>query len=398
MTESEEILVSNEFDAFRSEYGPAVRPAGTDAVRRTVRRRRRVAVAVAAAAVLSVVLPVGAYAGLNRTGPAPTPGHTGQPSAPPTPSGSPTPSATPSSTPTTTGPRADGPDGRISRAQLLAARVDLPDWSSSVPPTCTTDGVRLREPDQESRPELGDDIHHGDVDGDGGTDTVALVACRLGEALDKQVVAFSRDDAGRIVTLGQVVGTREGLDDITGVALTADGRVRVEVADIQPCCGVPDWWPQKQWRTYAWSGGGFDQTAGPTRFEVDPRLTDLAMSADDLVLGSTDADGGRYVSVTVKVTNKGPVDVPRLGFHNLSTIGEPAGGDLSECRMVQAYESCSLDGLAAGEQRSFTFRFRLDSTWGEVTPSLLVEHLDEQDRNWPDRKRSDNSVTLRTSR
>ncbi|MEV6811113.1 hypothetical protein [Micromonospora sp. NPDC051296] len=401
MTKPEDILVSGEFAAFRATYGPAVRPAGTDAVRLTVRRRRqRATVAVAAAVVLAVVVPLGAHARLGRTDPPPLPAQTGEP----TPAETPTPTGTPSSaTPTPTsgasGRTPAGSDGRISRAQLLAARVGLPDWPPYPPTTCTTQDVRLREPQRGQRPELRGELRYGDLDGDGRTDTIALVACRFGETLAKQVVAFSRDDAGRIVTLGQVVGTREGLGDITEVSVASDGTVRVAVADIQPCCDAPKWWPQQQWRTYAWTGTRFDQTAGPAKFGTDPRLTDLTLTTGELVLDPPDTDGGRTASLTVTVTNKGPVDVPRLGFEILS-VGERAGGDLSRCRMVAISwgEACLLDGLRSGARRSYTFRFLVDPAEADPEPSLLVVHFDGQDRHWQDRKPQDNSVDLRTSR
>ncbi|GGM32284.1 hypothetical protein GCM10011608_16060 [Micromonospora sonchi] len=402
MTEPEEILVSGEFAAFRAAYAPAVRPAGTNAVRLTVRRRRqRAAVATAAAVVLAVVVPMGAHAALNRSDPSPVPGQTAEPTPPatPTPTSAPAPT-TPMTTPSTASPTSAGPDGRISRAQLLAARVDLPVWPSYAPATCTTDNVRLREPQPEQRPELGGELRYGDVNGDGGTDTIALVACRYGEALAKQVVVFSRDDTGRIVTLGRVVGTREGMDDITEVAVASDGQIRVDVADIQPCCDIPDWWPQRQRRTYAWTGDRFKQTGGPTAFGVDPRLTDLTLTASPLVLDPPDGDGKRLASFTVTVTNKGPVDVPRLGFGHYFTLGERAGGDLSRCRIVtmSGTETCLLDGLPSGARRSYTFRFLTDPAEMAPMPSLLVVHFDGRDRHLKDRKPRDNSVDLPGSR
>ena len=183
-------------------------------------------------------------------------------------------------------------------------------------------------------PTLLGEPRYADLDGDGATETVALVACRQGEASAKQVIAFDRDGAGRVVTMGRVVGTREGMDDVTDFAVQADGEIRVHVADIQPCCSIPEWAPQRQWRTYAWTGERFDQTAGPTKFGVDPRLTDLTLTAGDLIVGAPDAKGKRAATLTVTVVNKGPVDVPLLGFSNFYTVGEPAGGDLARCREV----------------------------------------------------------------
>ncbi|MEU9827003.1 hypothetical protein [Micromonospora chersina] len=398
MTELEDILVSGEFAAFREAYAPAVHPAGTTAVRETVRRRRRrTAVVAAAAVVLAVAVPVGANAALNRRpDPRPGPAQTATPSPSET-TASPTP---PPPTPSTASPTPAAPDGRITRSQLLAARLDLPAWSENPPTTCVSDNVRLRSAaETDSVPRLLADPRYGDLDGDGATETVALVACRYGEASGKQVVAFDRDEAGRIVTMGRVVTTREGLDDITDFSVQDDGKIRAYVADIQPCCSVPEWSPQRQWRTYAWTGERFTQTAGPTKFGVDPRLTDLTLTAGDLVLGPADTKGNRTATVTVTVVNKGPVDVPLLGFSDFYTIGAPAGGDLSRCRTVRSDggDACVLDALAAGKRKTYTFTFRYDPPeMADARPTLRVIHYDPQERWWGDLKFKDNYVELRT--
>ncbi|MFC4018331.1 hypothetical protein ACFOW4_10260 [Micromonospora sp. GCM10011542] len=400
MTELDDILVSGEFAAFRETYAPEVHPAGTAAVRQTVRRRRRrTAVVTAAAVVLAVAIPVGANAALHRR-PDPGPAQTATP-VPSETTAAPTPTAsTPTPTPSTASPTPAAPDGRITRAQLLAARLDLPRWPQGAPTTCVTDGVRLRSgPQQESVPTLLGDPRYADVDGDGGTETVALVACRMGEASAKQVVAFDRDGAGRVVTMGRVVGTREGMADVTDFAVQADGRIRVYVADIQPCCSTPEWKPQRQWRTYAWAGERFDQTGGPTTFGVDPRLTDLTLTAGDLAVGAPDAKGERTATVIVTVVNKGPVDVPRLGFGDFYTIGEPSGGDLTRCREVRSDgpDTCVLDGLPAGERKTYTFTFRYEPPDADAPPKLRVVHYDSQERWWSDLKWKDNQVELKTA-
>jgi hypothetical protein len=172
----------------------------------------------------------------------------------------------------------------------------------------------------------------------------------------------------------------------------------VRVADIQPCCSTPKWWPQRQWRTYAWTGTRFSQTAGPTKFGTDPRLTDLTLTAGDLVVGPADASGKRPGSVTVTVTNKGPVDVPGVGFAEYFTIGEPAGGDLSRCRMTptDGGDACVLGGLQAGKSRTYTFRFLVDPAEpsGGGQRSLRVIYFDAQGRHWSDLNLRDNFVKL----
>ncbi|RKN17306.1 hypothetical protein D7147_21995 [Micromonospora musae] len=398
MPEFDDILVSGEFSAFREAYAPAVQPAGPTEVRRTVRRRRqRVAVLTAAVAVLAVTIPVAANTTRDRgSAPPPGPAQTGEPS--------PSSTVPPTPTPSSVSPTAAAPDGRISRSQLLAARVDLPAWPEYLhsPPSCGTEDVRLRPgPNVDSVPALLGDPGHGDLDGDGAVETVALLGCRAnGETLGKQVVAFDRDAAGRIVTMGRVVGAAEGMDDIADFSVQDDGKVRVHVADVQPCCGLPSWWPQGQWRTYAWTGDRFDQTAGPTKFGVDPRLTDLTLTAGELALGPPDGQGRRTGTVTVTVVNRGPVDVPRLGFDTLTSIGEPDGADLDRCRTADAgpVAACLLDPLPAGGRKTYTFRFLVDPPGDDdLRPVVQVVHFDAQDRYWDDLKRSDNRVELRTA-
>ncbi|MEU0152932.1 hypothetical protein [Micromonospora fulviviridis] len=395
MTELDDILVSGEFAAFREAYAPAVHPAGTTAVRETVRRRRRrTAVVAAAAVVLAVAIPVGANAALHRPDPPPGPAQTATPTPSET-SASPTPP-----TPSTASPTPAAPDGRITRSQLLAARLDLAAWPEPGPKTCVSDNVRLRsEAESDSVPRLLTDPRYGDLDGDGATETVALVACRYGEASAKQVLAFDRDEAGRIVTMGRVVGTHDGMDDITDFSVQDDGKIRAHVADIQPCCSTPEWSPQRQWRTYAWTGERFTQTAGPTKFGVDPRLTDLTLTAGDLVIGPADTKGNRTATVTVTVVNKGPVDVPLLGFSEFYSIGERAGGDLSRCRTVRSDgpDACVLDGLPAGKRKTYTFTFRYDPPEPGFQPTLKVIHYDSQERYWNDLSWKNNSVDLHTA-
>ncbi|WP_089155289.1 hypothetical protein [Micromonospora sp. NBS 11-29] len=403
MTEPDDVLVGGEFAAFRAAYVPVVDPAGTAAVRRTVRRRRRrAAMVTAAAVVLAVAIPVGASGALHRrTGPPPVPARTATPS-PSASSPSPTPS-TASVSPSATSASPAPPDGRISRAQLLAAEIDLVAWPDpTMPKTCTSRNVRL-DPGpgeiSESVPVLLGDPAHGDLDSDGATETVALVGCRYGEATAKQLLAFDRDPDRHVVTLGRVIGTEPGAGDITDFSVRADGTVRAYLANLEPCCDTPEWKPQRHWRTYSWTGDHFAQTAGPTAFGTDPRLTDLRLSLGEMVVTTPDASGDRIATVTATVTNRGPVDVPLLGFSGFGfyDVGEPAGGVLERCREVPSDGpgACVLDGLVAGASRTYTFSFHYTPTPG-VTPSVRVVHYDKRERWWDDLKPKDNTAELRT--
>ncbi|MEU1591134.1 hypothetical protein [Micromonospora sp. NPDC005710] len=387
------------FAAYRAETVSTIAGPGPDQARRTLRRRRQArAVAVAVTAIVLAVAPIVANAALRDDGPVPVPAQTGEPTTPPPSAPAPTPSVplTPSTT-TSTSPAA--PDGRISRAQLLAARVDVPTWPSYAQ-GCATSGVRLRPP--ASNQDVGTladlDLGYTDLDGDGATETVALVTCRFGEASAKQLVAFDRDGKGRIVTMGQVVVTREGLDDITDAAVTEDGKVRAQVADIQPCCSMRSYWAQKQWRTYRWTGQGFTQSDGPKSFGQDPRLTDLVLTGGDLVLGPAEADGKRPGTLTVTVTNRGPVNVAKIGFGELSFVGTLTKADSSICvpwrESDESGADCRTAGLRSGERRTYTFHLIVDPTDLDQ-PRVRVVHFDDQDRHWQDLTHGDNFVDVR---
>ncbi|MEU8155247.1 hypothetical protein AB0B94_16420 [Micromonospora sp. NPDC048986] len=390
------------FAAYRAETISQIAGPGPDQARRTLRRRRQAkAVTVAVTAIVLAVAPIVANAALRDDGSIPTPAQTGEPTTPPPSASAPTPSTplTPSTT-TTTSPAA--PDGRISRAQLLAARVDLPAWPAHAPQDCVASDVRLRPPGSRQRgPALADvDLGYTDLDGDGATETVALVTCRLGEASAKQLVAFDRDGHGRIVTMARVVGTAEGLDDITDAAVTEDGRVRAQVADIQPCCSTPSYWAQNQWRTYRWHDGRFTQSDGPRSFGKDPRLTDLVLSGGDLVLGPAGTDGKRPGILSLSLSNTGPVDVAHVGFAEIDHIGAMSRADSSICLPWRGGDesgtTCRTAGLRAGERRAYTFHLLVDPT-ALNQPSVRVVHFDDQDRHWQDLTFKNNVVEVRVA-
>ncbi|WP_328652082.1 hypothetical protein OG598_30260 [Micromonospora sp. NBC_00330] len=385
--------------AYRAETISQIAGPGPDQARRTLRRRRQArAAAVAVTAIVLAVAPIVANAALRDDGSVPTPAQTGEPTTLPPSAPAPTPSTplTPSTT-TTTSPAA--PDGRISRAQLLAARVDLPAWPSYAS-HCATSDVRLRPSGRDTGVStLADlDLGYTDLDGDGATETVALVTCRLGEASAKQLVAFDRDGHGRIVTMARVVGTKEGLDDITDAAVTEDGKVRAQVADLQPCCSMPSYWAQNQWRTYRWDDGRFTQSDGPRSFGTDPRLTDLVLTGGNLVLGPAGADGKRPGTLNLSLTNTGSVDVAHVGFAEIGHIGAMSKADSSICVPWRGGDdsgvTCRAAGLRAGERRAYTFHLLVDPT-ALRQPSVRVVHFDDQDRRWQDLTFKNNFVEVR---
>ncbi|MEU5913683.1 hypothetical protein [Micromonospora sp. NPDC047527] len=390
------------FTVYRTDVTTRVVGPGPDQARRTLRRRRRTtAVAVAAAAVVLALAPVVANAALNSERRAPVPAESVDPTAPPTTEPLPTtsPTESPSSTPSTA---PSAPDGRISRAQLLAARLDLPAWPSVAPDSCTTSRVRLATSSNKDYVPLLTDlpVGHADLDGDGADETVAVVACRYGEALAKQVVAFDRNDSGQIVTLGRVVRTTDGVEDIRGLKVSTAGSIEVRVADLQPCCDTPAYWAQEQLRTYRWEGDRFTQTDGPTKFGKDPRLTDLRLSMTYKLGAFVESDARQYLTTVLTVKNAGSHDAERIMLRGLG-LGEPTGGDWSTCGKPPASDpegsGCMLPGVPAGESRRYTFQQLIPggARQRDMAPQVIaVSHWDRQDRRWRDLAQNDNGVTL----
>ncbi|MEU7651112.1 hypothetical protein [Micromonospora taraxaci] len=391
-------LLRERLIAYRNDVVTQVAGPGPDHARHLLRRRRRMtAVAVAAVAVVLVVAPVVANAALRDDRNPPVPAESVEPTPPPT-SAPPTP--TPTGSPSTTTSPPSAPDGRISRAQLLATRVDLPSWPSNLAEQgCTTSNVRLKTNATDLFvSELANDaFRYGDVDDDGAVETLAVVSCRYAEASAKQVVAFDRNPDGRIVTLGRVVRTGDGFDDVLAVEINRNGSVEVRVADIVPCCGIPTYLVREQVRTYRWDGERFGQTDGPTAFGKDPRLTDLRLSMSHELVDVPGADTRRKLTTVFTVTNAGPLDAPQMAFQSID-VGERAGGDWSKCdpnpAPQQYVPSCLLPGVPAGESRRYTFVQLVPAKPGADAHirTFEVELYDAQDRPWPDLKPADNRV------
>ncbi|MDO3702654.1 hypothetical protein Q3W71_13345 [Micromonospora sp. C28SCA-DRY-2] len=359
MSEHDAVALAERFARYRTEVLAEVEPPGPAAVRRAVRRRRRRTLGTAVAAVLALGTgPIFGYAAL--TDPAPRPGPvdpTGTPSASP----SATASASPSAAPTSTSPAPTVPDGRISRAQLLATPVSLPPWRPG--PSCPVTDTRLAGAATRDQTNVLQGLAYGDVDGDGATETVALVHCLLGTGGPEQVVVFDRDPAGKVITLGRVVATaRETPQWLTDVAVRPDGVVRVQVADIAPGGGWPGEWSQRQWRGYRWADGRFAQVEGPTSFGPNPHGMNLVVTATDLVL-DTLPDGSRVGTVTVRIRNAGTAPAAYVALRlDLPAALRPDGDGWSACRnepeATRQPVTCDLNRVEAGAEVRLTLGLR----------------------------------------
>lgn len=241
-------------------------------------------------------------------------GNTAPPSAA-NPATSPTPTASapaasapavilPTTSPTTSTsstPANPAPDGRIPADVLNNATLLIPPWPVAGTPSgpiTFTNGV-FKDPGGNGTK----DIHigrivYGDVDRDGATETVALISPVYAGG-NQQLLAFDRDRAGHIVTLGTVLSTNGPLRiiDPQTYRIESNGVITARVGDYARCCGdqTPQLW---QWRSYGWNGHGFRQVAGPTAFPVNPAVTETAVTTGDLVLGPATA-GTRHGTLTI---------------------------------------------------------------------------------------------------
>ncbi|MET8528865.1 hypothetical protein [Micromonospora sp. NPDC005172] len=362
MSEQETLGLAEEFAHYRRTVLAEVEVPGPAAVRRTARGRGRRRLATTTATVLALfggaTLGYAAMSGGPDREPGPV-DPTPTISASSAPSGSASPAPSPSVT--SGSPTATPPSGKISRAQLLDASVTLPAWRAG--PGCPTSGIRLSGDDREGVNWLLA-FDQGDVDGDGAVEAVGLVQCVLGSGGPLQVVAFDRDQRGRIVTLGRVVATSIDKPQwLFALDVVDDGTVRVQVGDIAPGGGWPGEWSQRQWRGYRFKGGSFAQVSGPTSFGPNPHDVNLVVTASNLVLADA-PDGSRTGTITVRIRNggNGPaayVDL-RIG---LPAAVRPDGDGWAACRndpeKTGQPVSCDLNKLGAGKEVRLTLGFRV---------------------------------------
>lgn len=396
-------LMTAVFADVRQEVAGYIRPAGAAAAAVTVKRRRRNrAIAAGALAVALIAGPVIGLAWANNrpdtapdTATTPTVSASGSPSAPP--SASPSASASPSVL-----------DPGIPGSQLRNMALTIPQWPGTVGQGCAsgplkfTDGKAAASASTSVLVQLSGDPVHVDIDGDARNESVIRVDCAL-QGIFTQVVAFSRDASGKTSTRGRVVATHvEGSDvqKVWKIEPGGPGGVRVDVGDFSPCCGVPADLPQHQWRVYGWDGQKFRQTSGLTKFPVNPKMTDLAPSAQPLIVVST--DGATWVgSLVATVHNKGPHAANRLDV----TLGFPvpvtlAGADAARCAEPtdrSIFFICRFDGLPAGGSRNLRFEVTAYGDPRGQTATVSTRHGTEEE-GYPDLNQDDNIASAQIPR
>jgi hypothetical protein len=266
---------------------------------------------------------------------------------------------------------------------LQNATVTLPTFpeQTGVGP-CPTDNIRLVDGSNTSR---NDSVRVGleksvsaDLDADGVHETVALFVCHgPGEGRVTQVVAFQGRTAESMTFMGQVVGPVDGIDDdLTGVRNieAAKGAVLVEVsrvALVSQGSAPAELATLTQWRTFAWNGIRFIQTAGSTTFAANMSAAALTGIATRLIFAPPDGLC-RTGELTLTVRNDGP----RAADNLIAAVILPEY-DPDPCPNRppgQFYGSALADfgTIAAGTSKSVTVTVAAPAFPGEPDPTGTV--------------------------
>jgi hypothetical protein len=363
------------FAEFSREVAPMVRVAGVERTREIMRtRKRNHAIALATLAALVVAIPAGAFAALrgDSSGPEPRPADSTAVSPAPSSVPSTVPSAAPSSPSTT------APDGVISKSKLHGATLDLPAWApDALAEDCPSGPVKFKQGRHFVRDSVSlviSTVVYADVDHDGADETVARFACG-DQVTTYQVVAFDRDQNGKIRTLGQVTRQTGEVTNICDLRVGANESVEVQVLDYVQGLGCIEFkesrWVNQQWRSYGWNGSAFVQNGGPRSFPDNRYRTDLAASTSKLAM--VQGTDGRYQgTLTVTVRNKGTGTVPYKivvhapkGMRPAATAGCTAGDATTSEETI-----CSGPKVAAGATATLTLRY---TSTTKVTTEIIPQ-------------------------
>ncbi|MEV6969220.1 hypothetical protein AB0M47_29325 [Hamadaea sp. NPDC051192] len=366
----QDALLTGAFSEFSAASAPTVRPLGAQAVRGEVAHRRKVrAVALGVVAALVIALPVAGYAAFGRDS-----------QAPPTPGTSivPTPSASESPSPSPSVSASPAPDGRITIAQLTAGKVDVPSWgkvTDNADWNCNDGRIKLHKPNDAPTGETSvEQVAYANLDADASLETAALLWCHPGEMIIAQVVIFDRDATGKIVMLGKVFrGT------IWSVKANSSAGVDLAVADFDACCETPVILPMRQTRTFGWDGTKVAQLAGPTAFTTHTKPIDMKVAITKTVWGDI-KDYHRTATITVKVTNKGPV------ASNSFVLFSNSGGDEHLAGFDEVHPA-----LAAGASTTVTLKIKFDVRYDT---SFVASLWEQGVVGIGDKNRDDNSAQL----
>ncbi|WP_433611385.1 hypothetical protein ACQP2P_44110 [Dactylosporangium sp. CA-139114] len=383
-------LLTSAFADFNSEVSTFVKPAGTAAARTTVQHRQKVrTIAAGAVAAIAIVTPVAAYAaiGTDSNGPPATPGVSVSPVETTT---SP---AAPSTAPSAT---ATAPDGRISKTDLGNATLTIPAWPKGFDEGCGKGAVKFSGGNGGAHPplKLEGDPAYVDVDHDGAQETVMLLSCSP-QGSDYKVLAFDRDASGKIVTLGQVVGSagsegKQGADieTIWSVQAGDDGQVKVDVGEFRPCCDMAQA-SQHQWRTYGWNGNAFTQTGGPPVFGPNPNTVEVSVTVDKLTMTAA-GPGTREGTLKVTVHNTSQFATPgklrvTVGLPDSWTIQAISGCTIKPGEMPVP---CLSGSIPAGGSKVYAIKVVAPIESNQSQGDVWVGAQDDKGATYPDKRTS----------
>lgn len=387
------------FADFRSGVMPIVHPAGYQQARTTAGRRRTArtaALACAAVIIVGVSAVTGvALANRNHTAPAggvsPTPATSSSASASPTPA----PSGSSVSIPPDVGAAVTasalkcptggatptrGANTGLIPTDLCNATLEIPAWPAAAG-NCPSGQVTFTNGQhfvaESEFVDLGTYTVAGppgaatvDLEHDGADDLVVAVSCG-GQGWSTQVLAFTRDAQGGVRLLGTVLSA-DAVPQVKAIATTPQGYVRVQVADFPGLVGQPQPFAQTQWRTYGWAGGQFTQVEGPTSFPVNPKVTDLAASATNLVFDPP-SGGRRTGTMTVTVSNVGASSVPfsvTVQLPLYATLVTQPGCSL-QVNQQDNEVKCTATGVAARGTKTFTLRLNAPGNADQIKVNFL---------------------------
>ena len=259
------------------------------------------------------------------------------------------------------------PDGRIPPRQLGQATITVPAWRVGHD-GCASGRLRFVAGRYTGKVTVGDQgliriakVVYADLDDDLAMETAALLTCVAGEGYDAQVLAFDRDSSGAIVTLGPVVHTSKDVQLILDVAASPSGGVRVNLGDLQVCCGDAAENTQTQWRIYGWDGAGYARIGGPTAFPPNRYQTDLILTVGDLVFGPSE-QGRRHGVLTLTVRNSGPVRSDAQDIMIALPAGARAGNGWTSCTpILDGHGQCEHGLLGVGQTFTLHLGMILDA-------------------------------------
>jgi uncharacterized repeat protein (TIGR01451 family) len=288
-----------------------------------------------------------------------------------TPAGTPTPPAVP----VMTYAGCPAPGAAI---DVCNATFDIPAWGPGpADPDCPQTAVKMTNglyPSAQGNPNDGlRKFLTADVDHDGRADAIVLLSCQFGDPPVDQLMVVAQTAGGSLRTLGQVVGPTHGdilfVDDVTA---DADGSIRALVVDRHGSVGGDQ--ALRQWRTYAWDGQQFSQTAGSTSFDAAPGAAKLSVNATVAVFAAPQG-GQRQAQFTVTVTNTGTTVAKAVSAQLLIDISSGITLVSSQCPTgaLVRVPTCDAGDLAPGASRNFS-----------VTLSIGVDELDMFQSNVPD--------------